>query len=128
VILAEVARAAPASARAFHPAGVADPSGWVAMGMDELLVHTHDIAKGLGVPFDIDGGLARLVLDRLFPWWPTDADPVAALLWANGRADLPTIPTPGAAWLWHCAPLAEWDGTIPIWDPVRKHPVHSQDL
>ncbi|MCI3949753.1 MAG: acetyltransferase, partial [Acidimicrobiales bacterium] len=42
-ILAEVARAAPSSARAYHVAGTADPSGFVAMGMDELLVHAADI-------------------------------------------------------------------------------------
>src|SRR5438445_480517 len=47
VVLAEVARAAPPAARAFHPAGMADASGWVAMGMDEWLIHTGDIAAGL---------------------------------------------------------------------------------
>lgn len=112
-VLAEVARAAPASARAFHPAGMADASGWVAMGMDEILVHGHDIATGLAVPFVIDSDLARLVLDRLFPWWPSGDDAAEALLWANGRQDLPGRPRQGATWLWHCAPLPEWDGNIP---------------
>jgi hypothetical protein len=123
VILAEVARAAPPTARAFHPAGMADPSGWVAMGMDELLVHTHDIAGGLGLDYQIEADLAQLVLDRLFPWWPRGANPQSALLWANGRADLPQRPSPGDAWLWHCAPLAEWDGTVPRWDAAAKRPV-----
>ncbi len=117
-ILAEVARAAPASARAYHAAGRADPSGFVAMGMDELLVHTADIADGLGARSTPDERLVTLVLDRLFPWWPRDAEPLTALLWANGRRDLPGRPSLGAAWVWHCAPLDEWSGTVPRWDPV----------
>ena len=117
-ILAEVARAAPSSARAYHVAGTADPSGFVAMGMDELLVHAADITDGLGARSTPDERLVTLVLDRLFPWWPRDAEPWTALLWANGRADLPGRPSLGAAWVWHCAPLDEWDGTVPRWDPA----------
>jgi hypothetical protein len=122
LVLADVARAAPDDARAFHPAGMADASGWVAMGIDELLIHTNDIAAGLDTRFEGPSLLARAVLDRLFPWWPVDADPWAALCWANGRLSLPSHPNPGASWLWHCAPLDEWDGTIPQWDPVANRP------
>ena len=50
-VLAEVARAAPPSTRAFHPAGLADVSGFAAVGCTELFVHTGDIAQGLGRPF-----------------------------------------------------------------------------
>jgi pilus assembly protein CpaC len=39
---------------------------------------------------------------------------------ANGRISLPGHPSPGANWSWHCAPLDEWDGTIPQWDPVAN--------
>ena len=117
-VLAEVARAAPPSARAYHFAGTADPSGFVAMGMDELLVHTADITGGLGATFTADPRLVTLVLDRLFPWWPREADPWTALLWANGRRDLPGRPSLGERWVWHCAPLEEWDGTVPEWDPT----------
>jgi len=123
LILAEVARATPPEARAYHPAGMADASGFVAMGMDELLVHTHDIATGLGAAFDPDDALVRVVLDRLFPWWPRSDEPWPALLWANGRGSLGGAPAVGAAWLWHCAPLDEWDGTVPCWDPVEGRPV-----
>ena len=45
-VLTEVARAAPPGTRAFHPAGMADVSGWVGMGCVEILIHTDDIARG----------------------------------------------------------------------------------
>jgi hypothetical protein len=125
LILAEVARAAPPSVRAFHPAGMSDASGFVAMGMDELLVHTHDIAAGLGTEFVPDDRLADLVTNRLFPWRPASADPWAALLWANGRQSLPGQDNPGAEWLWHCAPLDEWDGVVPRWDPIAQRPIRA---
>jgi hypothetical protein len=120
LVLAEVARAAPPDARAFHPAGMADPSGWVAMGIDELLIHTRDISVALDAAFAPPVDLARTILDRLFPWWPRNAEPWMALLWANGRVSLPEHPSDGANWLWHCAPLDEWDGTIPQWDPLAN--------
>ncbi|MGH2728617.1 MAG: hypothetical protein ACRDKS_16725, partial [Actinomycetota bacterium] len=53
------------------------------------------------------------VLARLFPWAPRDAEPWAALLWANGRAPLGDRPRQSGEWVWHCKPLAEWDGTDP---------------
>jgi uncharacterized protein (TIGR03083 family) len=120
VIVAEVARAAPPHVRAFHPAGMADPSGFIAMMADELVVHTHDVATALDAPYRPDTFVARSLLDRLFPWWPRDAEPWEALLWAHGRGDLPGHPSPGADWLWHCAPVDEWDGTVPRWDPVTR--------
>jgi hypothetical protein len=121
-ILADVAAAAPADARAFHPAGMADPSGWLAMGMDELILHTHDISLGLELAFVPDESAIRHVLDRLFPWWPKEEDPWSALLWANGRLALPGAKDLGATWVWHCAPLDEWNGSIPSWDPTRGRP------
>ncbi|MCD6056849.1 MAG: hypothetical protein K0Q89_379 [Thermomicrobiales bacterium] len=45
-VLTDVARAAPPGTRAFHPAGMADVSGWIGMGCAEVLVHTDDIARG----------------------------------------------------------------------------------
>lgn len=127
-VLAEAGRAAPAEARAFHPAGVADRRGWMAMGMDELLVRTADIAAGLGMAFAPPAALVRPVLDRLFPWWAADADPWAALLWADGRRDLAGRPNLGETWAWHAAPLEEWDGRIARWDPVRHRPAPSTPI
>jgi hypothetical protein len=102
----------PPTARGFHPAGPADPSGFAAMACDELLVHCHDAATGLDAEFEPDPALAGRVLTRLFPWHDPGPDPWTTLLWANGRLDLPGAPR-RAGWRWHCAPLDEWDGTVP---------------
>ena len=40
------------------------------------------------------------------------ADPWPALLWANGRIDLPGQERQ-VDWRWQCAPLEEWDGLNP---------------
>ena len=90
----------------------AGADGFLAMGCDEILVHGWDAVRGFGGKFAVPEDLARPVLRRLFPWAPTDAPPWPALLWANGRVDLPGQPRQGPDWLWHCAPLEEWDGTV----------------
>lgn len=108
--------AAPAGLRGFHPAGAADPSGFAAMACDELLVHTSDAARGLGLRFAPGPELAGRVLARLFPWHDRGDDAWQTLLWANGRIDLPGRPNQ-AGWVWHCAPLAEWDGLPPGGSP-----------
>jgi hypothetical protein len=105
--------AAPPGTRGFHPAGAADPSGFAAMACDELLVHTDDAARGLGLRFVPDSGLAGRVLARLFPWHDPGGDPWQTLLWANGRISLPGRPGQ-TGWTWHCAPLADWDGRAPV--------------
>jgi uncharacterized protein (TIGR03083 family) len=112
-LLAVTVDAAPASARGWHPYGIADPSGFAGMGCDEILVHGHDIATGLGLTFDPPPEVGEHVVRRMFPWSPTGADPWTTLLWANGRTDLPGVKRPGRRWLWHCRPLIDWDGTIP---------------
>ena len=57
----------PATARGFHPAGPADPSGFAGMACDEILVHTYDAGTGLEESFSLDPRLARRLLRRLFP-------------------------------------------------------------
>jgi hypothetical protein len=111
-VLAEVAAAAGPGARATHPAGLADQEGWIAMGCDELLIHTGDIADGLGAAFEPPEDLCGKVVTRLFPWAPTGHAAWPTLRWANGRAALPGQPDLGPDWWWHCAPLDEWDGQI----------------
>jgi hypothetical protein len=111
-ILADVVRAAPPQTRAFHPAGMADVTGWLGMACEEVLLHTDDIAQGLGLAFRPPDELCIRIAARIFPWAPADADPWDALRWAAGRAALPGRERLGPDWWWHCAPLSEWDGTI----------------
>ncbi|MGH2394304.1 MAG: hypothetical protein ACRDGH_12575 [Candidatus Limnocylindria bacterium] len=111
--LAGVAWAAPPGARAFHNAGMSDTSGFLAMGCDEILVHGWDAVRGFGAEVAPPAALAERVLRRLFPWAPITESPWHVLLWANGRADLRGQKRLGPDWVWHCAPLDEWDGTVP---------------
>ena len=108
-LLAAAVRAARPDQRGFHPFGIADRSGFAAMGCDEVLVHGVDLAAGLGVEYVPPADVCARVARRLFPWAPTDSAPWPALLWANGRSALGDL-QPERRWLWHCAPLAEWDG------------------
>ncbi|MFE2873464.1 maleylpyruvate isomerase N-terminal domain-containing protein [Embleya sp. NPDC059259] len=116
-VLGRVIEGSTADARGFHPFGAADASGFAAMACDEMLVHTYDALRGLEVEFTPAGDLARATAARLFPWAPAHPDPWETLLWANGRRDLPGCARQ-TGWRWHCAPLDEWDGTIPH-DPPR---------
>ncbi|MDV3223025.1 maleylpyruvate isomerase N-terminal domain-containing protein [Intrasporangium sp.] len=85
-LLSNALAAAGQDARAWHW-GTTDPSGFAAMGVTEILVHTHDIAQGLGVSWLPPESLCAAVLARLFPDAP-DGDPVQVLLWSTGRAEL----------------------------------------
>nr|MBA3652762.1 hypothetical protein [Actinomycetota bacterium] len=112
-LLALAVDATDADGRGFHPFGMADASGFAAMGVDEMLVHGYDLAAGLGLgaSYSPPTGAVERTLRRLFPWAPTVTDPWDTLLWANGRRPLGEE-SPDDRWLWHCAPLAEWDGTV----------------
>jgi hypothetical protein len=81
LLIRAVAAAAPGD-RGWHW-GPADPSGFAALGMNELLNHAYDIT-GRRPPPD----LAAAVLARLFPDAP-DGDPADVLLWCTGRIALP---------------------------------------
>ena len=100
----------------WHPWGNADVSGFRAMGCDEILLHTHDAARGLGIEFNPSPELATSTLERLFPWAPPGGDPWLTLKWANGRADLADRRRP-SKWRWHSAPLSDWDGVDPSVGP-----------
>lgn len=80
-------RDTPASTRVFHSWGVVDPEGYAAHSIAELIVHTHDIAGGLGLAYQPDRDLCGRVTRRL--GLERYADPWQLLLWATGRADLP---------------------------------------
>ncbi|MER6912446.1 hypothetical protein ABT354_12320 [Streptomyces sp. NPDC000594] len=104
-LLAATVRTKPSTVRAHHVFGNADPEGFAAMGVLETLVHTHDIAEGLGLPWNPDPALCDRVLRRLLPDAPADTDRWTTLLWCTGRAELP-----GRArlteWRWYGEPRA----------------------
>ncbi|MEU1199657.1 hypothetical protein ABZ446_25995 [Streptomyces sp. NPDC005813] len=102
-LLIAMARTAPPQTRAHHVFGVSDPEGFAAMGIVETLVHTHDLAQGLGLAWNPPAELCARVLARLFPDAPSSTDPWPTLLWATGRAELPGRPRL-TAW--------RWDGTV----------------
>ena len=112
-ILASVLRSAPSDGRFFHPAGMADTSGYVGMACVELLAHTFDISRGLGVAFQPPQELCDRILRRLFPWIKDTApDTWATLCWATGRLPLAGREEVEPDWYWQCAPLEEWDGKV----------------
>lgn len=88
-LLVAMVRTASPEVRAHHAAGVSDPEGFAALGLQELLVHMHDVAEGLGLAWTPPSTLCSRVLARLFPEAPEGADPWPTLLWATGRAELP---------------------------------------
>ncbi|MCX5213814.1 hypothetical protein OG689_31865 [Kitasatospora sp. NBC_00240] len=94
-----LATAAPGT-RAWHY-GPCDPAGFAAMGVAEVLLHTYDITRGLGVPWLPPAPLCAAVLERLFPGAPA-GDPVQVLLRSTGRAALDGHP-PLTSWSWQAA-------------------------
>jgi uncharacterized protein (TIGR03083 family) len=106
-VLIRVVESTAPDVRGYHPFGMADASGFVAMACDEMLVHTFDAACGLGLEFEPDASLCARTLVRLFPEAPADVAPWPALLWTNGRIELPDRPR-RERWRWHCAPPEEW--------------------
>lgn len=109
-VLARVCDASP-DVRAYHAAGLSDATGFVAMGCDEILVHTNDVCTGLGFAFSPNPDLTARVVARLFPWAPDHPDPWERLLWCNGRIALPDRERLTEDWWWWSRPLDEWDGT-----------------
>ncbi|SIM71040.1 maleylpyruvate isomerase N-terminal domain-containing protein [Micromonospora cremea] len=99
-LLAVAVDAAPPEARAWH-FGPCDPAGFAAMGVAETLLHTHDIALGLNVPWQPPQRLSTLVLRRLFPDAPAGAAS-EVLLWMTGRGELPGRAR-RTSWSWRAA-------------------------
>ncbi|MCH0557499.1 GNAT family N-acetyltransferase [Streptomyces sp. MUM 16J] len=101
VLLAATVRTTPPGVRAFHPYPFrsADREGFAAMGIAEVLLHTHDIAEGLGIDYEPDEELAESVLTWLFPHVQPGPAPWPTLLWATGRGELPGR-SPVTEWRW----------------------------
>ncbi|MBR8642298.1 GNAT family N-acetyltransferase [Streptomyces tuirus] len=100
-LFAAVIRTTPREVRAFHPYPFrsANREGFAAMGVAEVLLHTHDIAQGLGVAYAPDPELCDFVLTRIFPHVQPSPTPWLTLLWATGRGDLPGR-DPVTQWRW----------------------------
>ncbi|MBC2904323.1 hypothetical protein [Streptomyces cupreus] len=102
-LLTAIVRTTPPTVRAHHVFGASDPEGFAAVGVVETLVHTHDVAQGLGLDWTPPADLCDRALTRLFPDAPTDTDRWPTLLWATGRAELPGRPRL-TKWRWYGAP------------------------
>ncbi|WP_406278902.1 hypothetical protein [Embleya sp. NBC_00896] len=88
-LLASTVRDAPPEVRAWHPWGHSDGAGFAAMSVVELLMHTDDITRALGIAWTPPAELAAPALARLFPNAPTGHAPADTLLWCTGRGELP---------------------------------------
>ncbi|MFJ9950065.1 hypothetical protein [Kitasatospora sp. NPDC091207] len=101
-LMVAMARTASPDTRAHHPWGLADPAGFTAMSLVETLVHLHDVARGLGLPWEPPADVCHRTLARLFPDVPLDpaAGPWPTLLWATGRGDLAGRPR-RTDWRWY---------------------------
>jgi hypothetical protein len=86
--------------RAWHW-GPCDPSGFAALGVAEILLHTYDITQGLSVDWLPPAPLSAAVLNRLVPTAPP-GDPTPVLLWHTGRGDLDGFPR-HTEWRWEAA-------------------------
>ncbi|WP_233221072.1 hypothetical protein [Streptomyces carminius] len=86
--------------RAWHW-GPCDPEGFAAMGVAEILLHTHDITQGLSVDWLPPAPLSAAVLNRLLPAAPP-GDATRVLLWCTGRGELDGLPRQ-TSWRWEAA-------------------------
>ncbi|WDZ83119.1 maleylpyruvate isomerase N-terminal domain-containing protein [Micromonospora cathayae] len=107
-LLATAVDTADPDVRAWHW-GPCDPEGFAAMGVAEILLHTHDITRGLGVPWRLPADASAAVLRRLFPDAP-DGEAAAVLLWSTGRAPLGDRPR-RTGWSWRAALDADGPST-----------------
>jgi hypothetical protein len=90
-----------------------DAQCYVAMDCLDLLVHGHDVASGLGIPYEPPDDLCCVVSARLLPWLDISGGAWQAMLRYTGR-----IGPPGDdSWTVLKVPLAEWDGRVPMQDP-----------
>ncbi len=102
-LLVAMVRTKPPQVRAHHVFGASDPEGFAAMELVETLVHTQDLAEGLGLDWAPPADVCARVLARLFPDSPRTTDPWPTLLWSTGRGELPDRPRL-TRWRWYGAP------------------------
>ncbi|WP_329088705.1 MULTISPECIES: hypothetical protein [unclassified Streptosporangium] len=102
-ILASAVRESGPEVRAWHPWGHSDGPGFAAMGVVELVVHSHDIARAFDLAWTPPDDLCAPAVERLFPGAPDGHGASDTLLWCTGRIPLPGL---GRRTRW------QWDGTV----------------
>jgi hypothetical protein len=100
-VLGSVVDSSSPDDRAWHW-GPPDASGFAAMGIGELLVHTYYITCGLGRPWRPPRDLAQAVVSRVQEGAPAIDDPSAQLLWSTGRIDIAGLDHVDD-WVWRAA-------------------------
>lgn len=115
-VLRLAVEAAPPEARGWHPYGTSDAEGFAAMGIVEVLVHTYDITRGLGITWTPPASLCAPVIDRLFPNAP-EGDPAQVLLYCCGRESLPGLERQ-RAWAWDSSVRSNPDAAQPTSPPA----------
>jgi hypothetical protein len=83
--LAGVAAAAPRDAVGFHITGMRNAEQFLGYACYELLVHTYDVACGLGLPYAPPDDLCRLVIEHLHPDRDVQRPAWPFLVWLSGR-------------------------------------------
>lgn len=118
--VANLARMCAPEDRGFHVTGMHNGEEFCVLGCEELLLHTHDVALGLGLHFEPPAELCRKLLEADGRGLAGRGEPWPTMLWASGR-DHPT--TSG----WDPPPKARPD-RVPLefaqdeagnWQPVR---------
>ncbi|KUL25325.1 DinB family protein [Actinoplanes awajinensis] len=95
-LLVAVIASAPADRTGWHPYGNPDRSALAAMGIVELVLHTHDILGAHHIDYRAPAQLVAPCLDRIFAHADRSDDPWHDLLAATGR----TPQSRGHAWRW----------------------------
>jgi len=98
-VLSAVVRITESTTLSWHPFGVAGPADFAAMGIVEILVHTEDLSRGLGFPWEPPAELCARVLEHLFLDAPLGYESWPTLLWATGRLALGERPRQ-KSWRW----------------------------
>lgn len=89
-MFAAVMATAPPGTRAWHPLGLLSATEWAGLGANELLVHTYDLAAGLGRRFEPPHALSASALRVMLTLHGRDesdvtGDPWSTLLQLSGR-------------------------------------------
>ncbi len=83
--LASVAATAPAGAVGYHVTGMRNAEQFLAMACEELLVHTYDVTRGLGLAYEPPEELCRLVIEHCYPGHDEQRPVWPFLAWLSGR-------------------------------------------